>query len=61
MPAAVFVNGIPADWPESAWVRASGRFTLRKENNSQIPFLNAAQAIQVSQPQQPYLYWKNTW
>ena len=61
MPAAVFVNGIPADWPESAWVRASGRFTLRKENNSQIPFLNAAQAVQVSQPQQPYLYWKNTW
>ncbi|MBU4199973.1 MAG: hypothetical protein KKG09_01895 [Verrucomicrobia bacterium] len=61
MPAAILVNGIPADWPESAWVRASGRFTLRNESNRPIPVLNAAQAEQVSKPQQPYLYWKNTW
>lgn len=56
VPAAIYVNGIPADWPESTWVRARGQFAPRNESNRLIPFLHAKQAKQTPKPQQPYLY-----
>ncbi|MDD5676983.1 MAG: hypothetical protein PHW60_03200 [Kiritimatiellae bacterium] len=56
VPTAILVDGIPADWSESTWVRASGRFALRNGSNRPIPFLNSAQAKRVPKPQQPYLY-----
>ena len=56
-PAAVMLTGAMAtNWSNDAWVRATGRFTLRPDEPRPVPILELGALAPMDKPRNPYLY-----
>ena len=56
-PAAVMLTGeMATNWTDDAWVRATGRFTLRPDQPRPVPILELGALDPVQKPRNPYLY-----
>lgn len=56
-PAAVLLAGAMAtNWTDDAWVRATGRFTLRPDKPQPVPILELGALTPMKKPRNPYLY-----
>ena len=56
-PVAVMLTGdIATNWTNDAWVRATGRFTLRPDVPRPVPILELGALAPMDKPRNPYLY-----
>ena len=56
-PAAVMLTGeMATNWTDDAWVRATGRFTLRPDQPRPVPILELGALAPLEKPRNPYLY-----
>jgi uncharacterized repeat protein (TIGR03943 family) len=56
-PAAVMLTGeMATNWTNDAWVRATGRFTLRPDQPRPVPILELGALDPMQKPRNPYLY-----
>ena len=56
-PAAVMLTGeMATNWTNDAWVRATGRFTLRPDEPRPVPILEVGALDPMQKPRNPYLY-----
>ena len=56
-PAAVMLTGeMTTNWTDDAWVRATGRFTLRPDQPRPVPILELGALDPMHKPRNPYLY-----
>ena len=56
-PAAVMLTGdMATNWTDDAWVRATGRFTLRPDQPRPVPILELGTLAPMKKPRNPYLY-----
>lgn len=56
-PAAVMLTGeMASNWTDDAWVRATGRFTLRPDEPRPVPILELGALAPMKKPRNPYLY-----
>ena len=56
-PAAVLLTGeMTTNWTKDAWVRATGKFTLRPDSPQPVPVLDLGTLTPIQNPRDPYLY-----
>lgn len=56
-PVAVMLTGeMATNWTDDAWVRATGRFTLRPDQPRPVPILELGALAPLEKPRNPYLY-----
>jgi putative membrane protein len=56
-PVAVMLMGAMAtNWPADAWVRVTGRFTLRPDEPRPVPIMDVVAVDSIPKPRNPYLY-----
>ena len=56
-PVAVMLTGdMATNWDNDAWVRATGRFTLRPDEPRPVPILELEALAPMPKPRNPYLY-----
>ena len=54
--AVMLTGGMATNWPADAWVRATGRFTLRPDQPRPVPILDVVATDPIPKPRNPYLY-----
>ena len=54
--AVMLTGGMATNWTNDAWVRATGRFTLRPEESRPVPVLELDGLEAQKKPRNPYLY-----
>ena len=54
--AVMLVGDMSTNWPADAWVRGTGRFTLRPGQPRPVPILEMGAVDSIPKPRNPYLY-----